>query len=67
LRAESGSWIFIALALATPIAARADNPYATMLQNNAMRQANLTQQMIDLGGRPIGSGGAAAPAGRSPA
>jgi hypothetical protein len=31
-----------------------------MLQNNAMRQANLTQQMINLGGRPLGSGGSAA-------
>jgi hypothetical protein len=48
-----------ALALATPFAALADNSYATMLQNNAMRQANLTQQMINLGGAPLGSGGGA--------
>lgn len=54
-------WLAVGpLALATSIAARADNSYATMLQNNAMRQANLTQQMINLGGRPTGSGGAAA-------
>lgn len=47
-----------ALALATPIAALADtSSYTTMLQNNAMRQANLTQQMINLGGAPLGSGG----------
>ena len=54
------------LALATSFAARADNSYATMLQNNAMRQANLTQQMINLGGSPIGSGGAAATSGPAP-
>jgi len=52
-----------ALALAMGFAAHADtNAYSTMLQNNAMRQANLTQQMINLGGAPIGSGGAASPA-----
>jgi len=50
-----------ALALAMAFAAHADtNVYSTMLQNNAMRQANLTQQMINLGGAPIGSGGGAA-------
>ena len=48
-----------AIALATSLAAPADtNSYATMLQNNAVRQANLTQQMINLGGAPLGSGGA---------
>jgi len=56
-----------ALALATSIATHADTgSYTAMLQNNAMRQANLTQQMINLGGRPIGAGGAAAPAGPAP-
>jgi len=36
-------WLSVgALAIATSTAARADNPYATMLQNNAMRQADLT-------------------------
>ena len=55
-----------AVALATSVAARADNSYATMLQNNAMRQANLTQQMINLGGAPIGSGGGAASSGPAP-
>jgi hypothetical protein len=60
-------WLAVgALAIATSTAARADNSYATMLQNNAMRQADLTQQMINLGGRPLGSGGAAAPAGPAP-
>ena len=59
-------WI-VSLVLAAPVAARADtNSYAVMLQNNAMWQANLTQQMINLGGRPIGSGGSAAPAGPAP-
>lgn len=59
-----GAWIFrslsvAAIALATSLAALADtNSYATMLQNNAVRQANLTQQMINLGGAPLGSGGA---------
>jgi hypothetical protein len=59
------AWLAVGvLALATMIAARADtNSYAVMLQNNAMWQANLTKQMINLGGTPIGgSGGAAAPA-----
>jgi len=55
-----------AIALAPPIAARADNSYATMLQNNAMMQSNLTQQMINLGGRPLGAGGGAAPTGPPP-
>jgi Family of unknown function (DUF6683) len=59
------SWLSVgAVALATSIAARADNnSYAVMLQNNAMWQANLTKQMINLGGTPTsGSGGSAAPA-----
>jgi len=59
------SWLSVgALALATAIAARADNnSYAAMLQNNATWQANLTKQMINLGGTPTsGSGGPAAPA-----
>ena len=59
------SWLSVgALALATSIAARGDNnSYAVMLQNNAMWQANLTKQMINLGGTPTsGSGGSAAPA-----
>jgi len=53
-----------ALALAMAFSAHADsNAYSAMLQNNAMRQANLTQQMINLGGAPVGSrGGAAGPA-----
>ena len=51
-----------ALALGTVFAVHADtNAYSTMLQNNAMRQSNLTQQMINLGGAPIG-GGAGGPA-----
>ena len=51
-------WLSVAaVVFATPIAARADtSSYTTMLQNNAMRQANLTQQMINLGGAPLGSG-----------
>jgi hypothetical protein len=55
-----------AVALATSFVARADNSYATMLQNNAMWQSNLTRQMINLGGSPIGSGGGTAPAGPAP-
>jgi hypothetical protein len=53
-----------AFALATSIAAQADtNSYAVMLQNTAMWQANLTKQMINLGGRPTtGSGGPSGPA-----
>jgi hypothetical protein len=40
-----------------------NNSYATMLQNNAVRQANLTQQMINLGGAPAtGSSGGGSPA-----
>ncbi len=64
-RSSIFSWLSVgALALATSIAARADNnSYAVMLQNNAMWQANLTKQMINLGGTPTsGSGGSAAPA-----
>jgi len=57
----------VSLALAASVAARADNnSYAVMLQNNAMWQANLTKQMINLGGRPIGSGGSAAAAAPAP-
>ena len=49
-----------AMALVASIAARADNSYSVMLQNTAMWQANLTKQMINLGGRPTtGSGGPA--------
>ena len=64
-RSSIFSWLSVgALALATSIAARADNnSYAAMLQNNAMWQANLTKQMINLGGvahvrlrRPRGAG-----------
>jgi hypothetical protein len=56
--------LLAALTLATsPGALAQNNSYATMLQNNAMRQANLTQQMINLGGSPTtGSGGGASPA-----
>ena len=42
--------------------AQNNNSYATMLQNNAMRQANLTQQMINLGGKVVGSGAGGGPA-----
>ncbi|MBV9889856.1 MAG: hypothetical protein JO090_03095, partial [Rhizobacter sp.] len=53
-------WLSVgAVALVTSMAAHADDSYATMLQNNAMRQANLTQQMINLGASPIGSGAGA--------
>ena len=52
-----------ALALAMALPAHADNnAYSTMLQNNAMRQANLTQQMINLGAANGSGGGAAGPA-----
>jgi hypothetical protein len=33
-----------------------DNSFAVAIQNGAMWQANLTKQMINLGGRPTGSG-----------
>jgi hypothetical protein len=51
-----------ALALSIPVCALSqvvpNNSYAQMLQNNAIRQSNLTQQMINLGGKPTsGSGG----------
>ncbi len=47
------SWL---LCLA-PCIALADNSYAITLQNNAMWQANLTKQMINLGGTPTTGGG----------
>lgn len=51
-----------AFALATSVPARADNnSYAVMLQNNAMWQANLTKQMINLGGTPTSGSGGPAP------
>jgi hypothetical protein len=54
--------------LATSVAVRADtNSYAVMLQNNATMQANLTKQMINLGGTRIGGSGAStAPASPAP-
>jgi hypothetical protein len=39
-----------------------DNSFATTIQNGAMWQANLTRQMINLGGTPIGGGGRFSPA-----
>jgi hypothetical protein len=56
--------LLAALTLATSTGVWAqNNSYATMLQNNAIRQANLTQQMINLGGSPTtGSGGGTSPA-----
>jgi hypothetical protein len=52
----------LTLATSTGVLAQ-NNSYATMLQNNAMWQANLTKQMINLGGSPTtGSGGGASPA-----
>lgn len=51
------SWV---LGLASGAAAQ-DNSYAITLQNNAMWQANLTKQMINLGGAPT-TGGPASPA-----
>jgi hypothetical protein len=53
-----------ALLLLTPPAslAQTNNSYATMLQNNAMWQANLTKQMINLGGKVVGSAAGGGPA-----
>jgi hypothetical protein len=53
-----------ALAVGMAFPAHADvNAYSTMLQSNAIRQANLTQQMINLGGARNGAvGGASGPA-----
>jgi hypothetical protein len=52
------------LLLATPPVSLAqnNNSYATMLQHNAMWQANLTKQMINLGGKVVGSGAGGGPA-----
>jgi hypothetical protein len=53
----------LAFAASTGAIAQNNNSYATMLQNNGMWQANLTKQMINLGGTPTtGSGGNASPA-----
>jgi hypothetical protein len=53
-----------ALLLMTPPVALAqnNNSYATMLQNTGMWQANLTKQMINLGGKVVGSGAGGGPA-----
>ncbi len=53
----------LAVAVSFPLCAvsqqmSTNNSYATMLQNNAMRQSNLTQQMINLGGKPTSGSGA---------
>ena len=50
------------LLLTPPVTLAQSNSYATMLENNAMRQSNLTQQMINLGGRVVGSGAGGGPA-----
>jgi len=63
-RRSSRLLLLAALTLATSTGVLAqNNSYATMLQNNGMWQANLTKQMINLGGTPTtGSGGNASPA-----
>src|SRR5438128_2436142 len=43
------------------LAAPADNSCAVMLQTTAMWQANLTKQMINLGGAPTSGSGGPAP------
>jgi len=48
----------LAFAACTGAIAQNNNSYATMLQNNAIRQSNLTQQMIDINrSRGTASGG----------
>jgi hypothetical protein len=52
-----------ALALSIPVCALSqtmstNNSYATQLHNNAIMQSNLTQQMINLGGKPTSGSGA---------
>jgi hypothetical protein len=51
-----------ALMLSMPICAvsqvlSTNNPYAATLQNNAILQSRLTNQMINLGGKPTSSSG----------
>ncbi len=61
-RSRLGLLAALAFAASTGAVAQ-NNSYATMLQNNAMWQANLTKQMINLGGSPTsGSGGNGSPA-----
>jgi hypothetical protein len=48
----------LAFAASTGAVAQSNNSYATMLQNNAIRQSNLTQQMININSsRNTASGG----------
>jgi hypothetical protein len=52
-----------ALMVAAPVCAFAqNNSFATVIQNNATMQANLTRQMINLGGATAGSGAGTSPA-----
>src|SRR5664279_5592558 len=55
----------LTLAASTSLWAQNNNSFATMIQNNAARQANLTSQMFPLGGAPAtGSSRRVAPADR---
>jgi hypothetical protein len=57
-RSRLGLLAALAFAASTGAFAQNNNSYATMLQNNAIRQSNLTQQMIDINrSRGTASGG----------
>ena len=57
-RSRFGLLAALAFAASTGALAQGNNSYATMLQNNAIRQSNLTQQMININGsRGTASGG----------
>lgn len=57
-RSRFGPLAALAFAASTGALAQSNNSYSTMLQNNAIRQSNLTQQMININGsRGTASGG----------
>jgi hypothetical protein len=57
-RSRLGLLAALAFAASTGAVAQDNNSYATMLQNNAIRQSNLTQQMININAsRGTASGG----------
>lgn len=62
-RSRFGLLAALVFAASTGVVAQNNNSYATMLQNNAIRQSNLTQQMININASrgAVSSGNASVP------